>query len=266
VTRPLGHRPDYPIVRAYDGEIIQSHRASDWLFHESQVALMRPRSGASSWDYSDRLDAVQNQIGGTCVGHAIASSVYLRAQIEGKPIRRPSATMTVAIAQLVDAPGKPIDCDGCRPSVAVAALRDRGLVADEDWPETTENLNSIPPEDVFARAEGATVDAWYRIPSGGDVVGGLKQALARGYLPIFAMQVDAKFEQIGSGIYDGPGGKILGNHAQVVVGYSAIVDAFMVLNSWGDGFGDGGLAWITPSAMARMSFDRIVIQTSPAEV
>lgn len=262
----FGHRPDYPLITTDDGEILQEHRASDWLFSESQIAAARPRSSASSWDYSDRLDAVQHQLGGTCVGQAYGSSLYVRAQVEGKPIRRPSACLIVAIAQLTDAPRQPIDCDGCRPSVAAANLRDRGIVALDEWPETDENLVTIPPEDIFARAEGATVDAYYRIPNGGDIVEGLKQALARGYLPIFAMRVDTKYENTGREIYDGPGGTVLGNHAQCVVGYSALLDAFKVLNSWGTTFGDGGFAWIAPSVMARSTFDRLVVQSTPKEV
>ena len=266
MTVRLGHRPDYPLIQTADGEILQEHRSSDWLFHESQILTLRPRSAVGSWDVSGHLDAVQTQLGGTCVGQAIASAVYLRAQLQGKPVRRPSATLIVANAQIADAPGQPIDCDGCRPSIAIHELRDRGLVADSVWPETSENLVTIPFEDVFARGEGATVDAWYRIPSGGDIVGGLKQALARDYVPIFAMPVDTKFEAIGRSIYDGQGGTVRGTHAMCVVGYSAVIDAFKVLNSWGPTFGDEGFVWITPNVMTRLSFDRLVIQQTPVEV
>lgn len=266
VPRKLGHRPDYPVVVDEQGETSQTHAASDWLFHESAIVASSPLSIANSWDYSDWLDAVQDQLGGTCVGQGLASSVYLRAQLANRPIRRPSAVLIVAIAQLADAPWQPIDCDGCRPSVAVSCLRDRGLVALEEWPETAANLVTIPPEDIFARAEGATVDAYYRIPDGGDVAEGLRQALARGYLPIFAMSVDTRYENIGSEVYDGAGGAVLGNHAQCIVGFSAVLDAFKVLNSWGTSFGQGGFAWIASSFMARSSFDRLVIKSSPAEV
>jgi len=145
-------------------------------------------------------------------------------------------------------------------------MRDRGLVAKEVWPETAENLVTVPPEDVFARAEGATVDAWYRVPSGSDVVDGLKQALARMFLPVFAMSVDTKYENVGSQIYDGAGGQVLGNHAQCIVGYSSARNAFKILNSWGTTFGDGGFAWIGENFMRASTFDRLVVQSTPKEV
>lgn len=267
----FGLLPDYALEVDADGSISQKHAKTDWLFGESQIAAARPVTGAiegSSIDWLDRVgtDKIQDQLGGTCVGQALGSSAFMRARIAGRPIRRPSATLIVAFAQMTDSPGSPIDCDGCYPTVAIRGARDRGLVADEEWPETHENLVTIPPEDVWARAEGATVEAYYRIPDGGDVVAGLRSALERGYLPIFGMSVDTKYENTGSAVYDEPGGGILGNHAQLVVGYSTILNAFRVMNSWGVTFGEGGLAWVSAQFMARRTFDRLVAQTTPKEI
>lgn len=265
-TRKLGHVPDYPVHYDEDGGAHQNHSADDYLLEDSKILGTAKLAGAGSIDWSHVLDSVQDQRGGTCVGQSCSSSIYMRAQIQKRPIKRPSPTLIVAIAQMSDAPGKPIDCDGCRPSVAVARLRDRGVVPIEFWPETDENLVTIPDESIFARAEGAKVDAYYRVPTASDVIKGLREALARGYLPIFGMSVDARYENIGTAVYDLPGGKVLGNHAQTIVGFSAILNAFKVLNSWGTSFGDGGFSWIAAPFVARSTFDRLVIESTPTEV
>lgn len=266
-ARRFGHIPDFPVVFDAEGRAVQEIGPRAWVLEEtSRVMASRKIAAATSIDWSDHLDEVQDQLGGTCVGQSAGSSIFMRAQIQGKPIRRPSAALIVTIAQCMDAPGRPVDGDGCRPSIAIAGMSERGIVALEEWPETEENLVTIPPEDLFARAEGAKVEAYYRIPTGGDVVEGFRQALARGFLPIFAMPVDTRYEQTGAEIYDAPGGAVLGNHAQTVVGYSSILRAFRVLNSWGRSFGDGGFSWISERVMTEKTFDRLVIESTPQEV
>lgn len=251
----------------YGGHVPDAPDPRDWRLEESKLMTMRPLSGASSWDWSDRLDAVQRQRGGSCVGQSIASSAFVVAAVAGTPIKRPSALWPYSIARLLDNPGKPLDDFGCRPRVAMLGLRERGLIALDRWPETEENLNAVPPLDAFQAGENATIEAFYRVADDGDVRAGLCHALARGYCPIFGMPVDAKYEQIRSEIYGSPGGSMLGNHAQVIVGYSAILDAFRVLNSWGTDFGDGGFAWVSAAFMgSAATFDKWVIQIAPEAV
>lgn len=250
-VRVYGHIPDEPDPK-------------DWILEDGKLMTFRPLvAGQGSWDYSPNLDAVQNQLGGSCVGQSIASSAYLLGQTSGRPIKRPSALWPYSIARLLDDPGAPLIDIGCRPRVAMLGCRERGLVALERWPETADTLNAVPPLDAFQAGECGTIEAFYRIADDGDVKAGICHALARGYCPIFGMPVDTRYEQIGSAIYDGPGGAFLGNHAQVIVGYSAILDAFKVLNSWGTSFGDGGFAWISASFMASRTFDKWVIQVAP---
>jgi hypothetical protein len=263
-----GHVPDYPVFYGEDGTTDQAHNPRDWVFEGSLLMAKRPlTAGARSWAWSDRLDGVQNQLSGTCVGQSLGSSVYLLGQVHGPRVKRPSAAMIVALAQLADAPGQPVDLEtGCRPSVAVARARDKGLVPLEEWPETGDTIDTVPPEDVFATAMGSTIRSYYRIPTSGDVAEGLRQALSRGYFPIFGMTVDDAYENVGGKVYGAPGGAVLGNHAQMVVGYSAPLDAFKVLNSWGTTFAHEGFAWISASFMARQTFDRLVVDLGPMEL
>jgi hypothetical protein len=248
----------------YFGHVQDIPDARDWSF--SDLLAMRPAIVTGSVDYSDRLDAVQNQLGGSCVGQSIASAAFLTAAIAGTPIGRPSALFPYSIARLLDAPNMGLVDIGCRPRTAMLGIRERGLIAIDRWPETSDNLNAVPPLDAFQAGEDATLDAFYRIDDAGDVREGLRHALARGYCPLFGMSVDTAYEGIGSRIYIEPSGSVLGNHAQVVVGYHEPTDAFRVLNSWGTTFGSGGFSWIASSFMSTRTFDRWVIQVTPEAV
>jgi hypothetical protein len=248
-----GHIPDLPDTR-------------DWRWDETAMGVRRTFTGSSgSIDYSELLDEVQDQRSNSCVGHAIASACFLTAAIRAEPIPRPSALLPYTMARLADGQ-RPLLDFGCRPRMALMALRDFGLIPLEAWPETDENIGTVPPDDLWARAEGAQVPSFYRIEDGGDVRGGLVEALRRGLIPLFGMSVDASYEQIGRSIYSGPSGPELGRHAQIVVGYSAVMDAFKVLSSWGTVWGNGGFAWIAAEFMSRSTFDRLVIDVVPRDV
>jgi C1A family cysteine protease len=50
---------------------------------------------------------------------------------------------------------------------------------------------------------------------------------------------------------------------QVIVGYVASLDVFIVRNTWGDSFGDEGYALIASSFVDRIARDIWVIQAAP---
>ncbi|RXN30341.1 cathepsin S-like protein [Labeo rohita] len=93
--------------------------------------------------------------------------------------------------------------------------------------------------DPSQRAANCT--KYYNIPEGDEEA--LKQAVANGG-PI-SVAIDAtrpQFILYHSGVYNDPSCSKIINHAVLVVGYGAIAgqDFWLVKNSWGTGFGDGG--------------------------
>lgn len=250
ISRFAGHIPDVP-------------DAKDWRFADSKILTFRRLASTDSVDYTAYLDAVQNQLGGSCVGQSIASAAYLLGGISGSPIARPSALFPYTIARLLMLPGSALVDAGCSPRAAMLGLRERGLVAADRWPETAETLNEVPPFDAFREGENATIEAFYRIDDDAGAADALRAALARGYCPIFGMVVDSKYEQTGGEVYATPGGEALGGHCQVVIGYSNVLRAFRILNSWGPTFGDGGFSWIAEDFMAKRTFDKWVLQVAP---
>lgn len=248
-TLPLGWIPDTP-----------NH--FDWRFGDSKIAAMRPLTGAASFDYR-AFDESRVQLANSCVGHAVAAAAALCMAIAGHPIAFPSPLFAYTGARILEQARDGIIDVGCRPRLAMTWLRDRGMVAEERWPELSTAINSIPPLDAWQEGESATLESFYRIESGPGASDAIRSALVRGYCPVFAMNVDRKYEQLGADVYDSPGGASLGGHMQCIAGYSAILDAFLVRNTWGAGWGDGGYGWIAASFIDAAARDIWVISAAP---
>lgn len=218
----------------------------------------------ASVDYSAFLPSVPDQGGSSaCVGFAFATAIYLRAKLAGHPIDRPSAKGIYDVARLTDARNVLID-DGCRPRAAIDGLQTFGMVSETRWPLTPTNVNDLPPLDVFQHGLGAMIANYYRI-GGGDVATLVRSALAKGFLPFFAMPVDNAFVKMnGAGPYNNLTGPALGSHAMCLVGYDA--DTFLIANSWSASWGAAGFARITSAGLNTLARDVIVPTTSPLKV
>lgn len=232
MMRGLGHIPD-------------DHATVDEDLRERHVGVLLGAAAGelpSIVDYSSMLERIPDQ-GSTssCVGQAFATAIFLRAHLDGIPLPRPSAKAIYDVARLIETPNALIDI-GSRPRLAVQGMQDYGIVAEERWPLTEANVNTPPPLDVFRAGLGAKLSGHYRI-GGADVGTLLRSALARGFVPVFAMDVDdAYLAYDGSAIYGGLTAPRVGSHMQAVVGYGA--EYFLVANSWGAGWGQRGLARI----------------------
>lgn len=217
-------------------------------------------------DLSHALDVVQDQ-GATssCVGQALASSLYMRAKLAGQPIARPSALAIYTFARAVDQPHTPLADVGSRPRMALTGLRDFGVVADARWPLAPATLNQPLPLDVFQHAADALLIDYYRIDGGAGSSTLIKSALARGFVPTFAIDVDDGYQAYRGGVWTGRTSTSLGGHYQAVVGYDA--DTFLVLNSWGTSWGFGGYARIHRDVFENgFARDILVPTVTPTEV
>lgn len=263
----LGHVPDPFDPRDRD-------------FGSSDRAGAAPLVGSDDVDLRHLLPPIRSQIANNCCGHASAAAAIALAALDGQTIESPSVAFLYAIARLLGdppkKPGEPKLTDwGCGLRYMFKGMSGRtlldsrgmthglGLIAESLWPEVPETVNAVPPVDCFREGENATIESYSRIPDGAGTPDGLRAALRRHRCPTIAMVVDEKFRDTGKAVYAAPGGTVLGGHAMLVVGYSKILDAFLLRNSWGaDWFGDEGYAWISSSVAARLSFDKWVIETN----
>lgn len=247
---------------------IPDHRPDvDEDLRERHVGMLigaEPSTLPTHVDYSHFLGRVPDQLNtNSCVGQAFATSIYLRAQIMGEPLPRPSAKAIYDIARLIDTPGELADV-GSRPRAALLGMQEYGLVADERWPLTIANVDEPPPLDVFRAGLAAMLSGYYRI-GGGDLATLARIALARGFLPFFAMPTDESFRSYdGSAPWDGLRGPLLGYHAMTLVGYAP---GFLYLaNSWGSRWGAAGFGRITDGAFNAIAFDVLVPTVIPSRL
>jgi hypothetical protein len=245
----------------FGGYIPDTPDARDFRFEDSLLMGARVRAEASI-DWSGNLDAVQSQLGNSCVGHSIASAAFLGARIDGRPIDRPSPLFSYTLARQLE--GGPIRDVGCMFRYAIIGARTYGLVGNARWPERAATINTVPPLDAFIAGDEAQVGAYFRIARGDDGAS-IIEALRRGFCPVFGMEVDDAYMQYRGGLWT-PGGSSYGGHAQVVVGYDAARVAFRVLNSWGSGWGDGGFAWIPRATLCGRYVDCWVMTVLPGAV
>jgi len=119
-------------------------------------------------------------------------------------------------------------------------------------------LSGMPynPSDCSAMATDAlkTTAKQYRVHSikrvDKDIVE-IKGHLAARMPVVVGMRIDASFSKIGSTVWNGMVGAPRGGHAMVIVGYDDTRQAFRLFNSWGKGWGDKGLGWVSYTALVK---------------
>ena len=144
-----------------------------------------------------------------------------------------------------------------------------GVCPETEWPydgDQAEGDGSWPPGHLAAKkptaqcytdAKEHRVTTYQRVLQTPDQ---LRGCLAAGFPIVFGFTVYESFEsaavaQSGTVPMPSPGEKVLGGHAVLAVGYDDSTQRFLVRNSWGTGWGDGGYftmpyAYLTSSSLS----------------
>jgi C1A family cysteine protease len=121
------------------------------------------------------------------------------------------------------------------------ALNKFGFCPEDEWPYLIGRFAEMPPTNAFRKAfDQKDPTDYYRIhETGNERLDAIKRAIAVGLPVAFGTDVSRAFcdGELGK-VWDHPTGEIAGGHAMVLSGYDG--DVFDVLNSWGEGWGDGG--------------------------
>lgn len=131
---------------------------------------------------------------------------------------------------------------------AVKQAAKLGLPNEDVWAYDESKVDVTPSPAVYAQAQMHKVLRYERIQNGTDtdVIHAIKSAISEGFPVVFGMPVTQQWlNMLGGDItYRGVTGKdpAVGAHAMAIIGYSQ--DFFVVENSWGAGWGDGGLGYI----------------------
>lgn len=126
---------------------------------------------------------------------------------------------------------------------ALRLLEERGAATWADMPYVDSDYRTQPSAEVRARATRYRIDYWQQVNT--QSIKSVKAHVNGGFPVIIGANVDEGFWQARRGhIWRSTQGRVLGPHAMLVVGYDDSRAAFKVINSWGQGWGDGGYGWI----------------------
>lgn len=249
----LGYRPDPP---KKPGE------KPDWIFSEK----LRPKLTVvwpGDVDMSEHTTETNQYWAGSCVGNATADSVELLNSVEGLPKVQLSRLFLYTLCRnMMDTDGdgrSDIDKDeGTYIQLAFDILSRFGICREDlsvekgGWPYDLQKLHTLPSLKAMRAATGHRIHSYYRInETGSDRVDAILDALRAKHPVVFGTAVTRAFTQKRDGETVGPpeGQATVGGHAMMLCGYDR-TKGFLMHNSWGKGWGDGGFCYLSEEYLA----------------
>jgi C1A family cysteine protease len=145
----------------------------------------------------------------------------------------------------------------------MGALALFGVPPESYWPYEIADFEDEPPAFVYGLADNYEALQYYRLDGPTDppdaVLGTIKTQLAAGFPSMFGFTVYSSIRdagQTGDIAFPASTESVEGGHAIVAVGYDdgheitnanddhTTTGAFLIRNSWGTGWGDGGYGWL----------------------
>jgi len=144
--------------------------------------------------------------------------------------------------------------DGTMIANAIDSLRTLGVCREETWPYDVSKVFAQPPLRAYKESLDNKILEYYRVYGGQTSrADGVEVAVRANHPVTIATAVDNDFLAYrGGGKVWSPPSSWVGYHAMIVVGVRLGKNGreFLLRNSWGDGWGDGGHVWVHESYIA----------------
>lgn len=198
-------------------------------------------------DLRPRMTPVENQ-GGTnsCVANAVAGAYeYLAKRHRGDDAYDVSRMFIYYNARKRSESEH--EDEGSIIADAIESLREHGACSEGTWPYDEAAVNEEPSPDAYEEASQFLVEEMQQVPTDLDA---WRHCLAEGLPIIFGISLFKSFDQHRRpGVVPMPSARESsreshGGHAMLCVGYSDPDKLFIVRNSWGPDWGDGGYCYI----------------------
>jgi len=200
---------------------------------------------------------------GSCVAWATAyaARTYYEASQHGNAPNSPQQIFSPAFIYNQVKRG---DCDGGGSiSEALELLKDTGVVSLAQFPYDENNCSRLPAPQITSAATRYRIDDWEKVDV--ESLDDVKGQIFAGNPVIFGMSVSGSFDKLGKNqIYDDLSSPRNGDHAMVLVGYDEAKQAFKLINSWGNSWGDKGFGWVSYRAFKEFTPNAFVIQMAAA--
>jgi C1A family cysteine protease len=186
----------------------------------------------------------------SCVGNATADSIEVISAVQGFPQVELSRQFIWTLARMLMQEDGHLEQTGTYIRLAFKVLNKHGVCLEKYWPYESD-WRRPPSLKAMRKATSRKIKGYYRIQSKGDRrVNDMLKALRARHPFVFGTQIDDQW-----GSYDGrstlhtPEGETAGGHAMLCLGYDSR-RGFIVKNSWGDRWGDGGYCYLSEEYMA----------------
>lgn len=191
----------------------------------------------------------------SCVANATIAAIELRYRLRGamppRLARRGAYVLARALARGDTA--TPLTDDGCYPRMMFKAGKNVGFPLESFAPFSVDKIDEELDWKTLQDASAHRITGWYRSDVYGAArIGQIRQALANNYPVVFGAAVGPSFMDAGPHTVVMPEEpeKVRGGHMVTIVGYrtsnSGRVE-FLILNSYGTGYADGGFVWVDES-------------------
>lgn len=194
---------------------------------------------------------------GSCVANATAQAIRIAHSVQG--VKDPVLPSRLWIYWMARATHfDQLHDEGTYGRAACSAIAKLGFCPEDAWPYSDSKdgfpapYQRMPSTDAFRASFDQRGDtAYHKIASEGAArVEMFKRAISARMPVIFGTDVSREFCQGAVGDTVDPPIYLprAGGHEMVAVGYEA--DRFRIVNSWGDGWGDGGFCWFSADYIA----------------
>lgn len=183
---------------------------------------------------------------GSCVSNALITSLEMRGIVSPKVSSRLFVYFMARIYQGTNTR----EDTGCDIRKASSAIRDWGVSKENKWPyvNVLENFAIIPPLTAFQSSKQLDTKYEFIEGIGSKRLQQIKSAINTNNPVCFGIHVFRPFFTTGNdGMVKTPNvtkDQYLGGHCMVITGYDDDTQCFTVCNSWGEGWGKGGMCYI----------------------
>ena len=229
-----------PIVQSYSFTIPKYHWVPDKLDKRDHPYLLTGASQSSVVDLRPYCSTIENQGNlGSCTGQAIAGAIELLH-------KRASRTLDVSRLFIYYYERQYIGTvnydSGAYIRDGIKVCYTYGAPVESLWPYNINKFRTVPPSTAMQDAAKRKVTSYQRVADFNGVI----DAVASGHPVVVGFTVYSSFESNSvakTGVMPYPNTikeRVLGGHAVLIVGYNKNRNVFIVRNSWGSGWGEGG--------------------------
>lgn len=143
---------------------------------------------------------------------------------------------------------------------AVDLFKNQGAATLRTMPYTLD-YRAAPPAQARQEASQFNTVGYERLDPKNTLA--IKTTLANNNVVIFGMRTFENFTKYRSGVYDRTDGPNLGGHAMALIGYDDSKNAFLLINSWSEQWGENGYGWISYSLFGELTHTAVVITPRP---